>query len=128
MTEIWRKNHTRTIAHYSNLNSILSILKSRELHASRFDYLEDQAEIVYAKNILKNVIYDESHYRTVVARKALFLVRLMSFLCSQKSHKKDDMKHIKELQLLLSEYFNLSGHNLECLSFFCYWDVYGTNS
>ena len=58
------------------------------------------------------------HYRTVVARKALFLVRLMSFLCSQKSHKKDDMKHIRELQLLLSEYFNLSGHNLECLSFF----------
>ena len=28
------------------------------------------------------------------------------------------MKHIKELQLLLSKYFNLSGHNLECLSFF----------
>ena len=28
------------------------------------------------------------------------------------------MKHIKELQQLLSEYFNLSGHNLECLSFF----------
>ena len=42
----------------------------------------------------------------------------MSFLYSQKSHKKDDIKHIKELQLLLSEYFNLSGHNLECLSFF----------
>ena len=63
-------------------------------------------------------VFGNSHYRTVAARKALFLVRLMSFLCSQKSHKKDDMKHIKELQLLLSEYFNLSGHNLECLSFF----------
>lgn len=57
MTKLWEQH--KTIAHYSNLNSILSILKSRELHASRFDYLEDQAEIVYAKNILKNVIYDE---------------------------------------------------------------------
>ena len=34
--------------------------------------------------------YWDSHYRTVVARKALFLVRLMSFLYSQKSHKKID--------------------------------------
>ena len=65
-----------------------------------------------------SMIYANSHYRTVAARKALFLACLMSFLCSQKSHKKDDMKHIRELQLLLSEYFNLSGHNLECLSFF----------
>ena len=28
------------------------------------------------------------------------------------------MKHVKELQLLLSKYLNLSGHNLECLSLF----------
>ena len=66
----------------------------------------------------KIIINYNSHYRTVAAKKALFLGCLMSFLCCQKSHKKRNMKHIKELQLLLSKYFNLSGHNLECLSFF----------
>ena len=50
MPKLWEQH--KTIAHYSNLNSILSILESRELHASKFDYLEDQTEIVYAKNIL----------------------------------------------------------------------------
>ena len=55
--DIWEKHST--IAHYSDICSIMSILKSKQLHASRFDYLEDPTEIVYAKEILVRVIYDE---------------------------------------------------------------------
>ena len=56
--EILNTNPHRTLYHYSSLDGLLGIVRTKSLWASNIYYFNDASEITYASDILKKVIPD----------------------------------------------------------------------
>src|SRR4030067_1963071 len=75
------ETHPQTILyHYTSLNGLLGIVKSRSLWASNIFYFNDASEITYARDILKRVITESKE--SVGKKEKCFLCEFYAWLDS----------------------------------------------
>jgi hypothetical protein len=76
--EILNTNPDRILYHYSSLDGLLGIVRSKSLWASNIYYFNDASEITYASDILKKVISDSK--KSVYENQGRFLDEFSNWL------------------------------------------------